>query len=155
MICLATSSPPAVLNAMNARSRARPGLGRYQAGSSTASGSIFSMSMTCACSEASSGRCRSRDSPPPSTRTCAGIWRAASRLVGSVRISLTPPSRTDAARSASARITTATAPSRDSAAMATSALGRVSINTPTRSPCRTPTSIRPRTTLLMRRFTAS
>ncbi len=61
----------------------------------------------------------------------------------------------DADRSVSGRITTATAPSRDSAAMATSALGRVSISTPTRSPCRTPTAMRPRTTLLIRRFTAS
>ena len=37
---------------MNARSRASPGLGRYQPGRSTTSGSIFSMSMT----SASSGR---------------------------------------------------------------------------------------------------
>ena len=59
------------------------------------------------------------------------------------------------ARSASGGISTATAPSRDSAAIATSALGRVSISTPTCAPCRTPTSIRPRTTLLMRRSTAS
>ena len=52
-------------------------------------------------------------------------------------------------------INTATAPRRDSAAMATSALGRVSISRPTRAPCRTPTSIRPLTTLLTRRSTAS
>ena len=68
-----------------------------------------------------------------------GSCRAASRLVGSVMISVTPPSRTAAARSASGGISTATAPSRDSAAMATSALGRVSISTPTWSPWRTPT----------------
>ena len=49
---------------------------------------------------------------------------------------------------------TATAPSRDSAAIATSALGRVSISTPTLVPRRTPTSIRPRTTLSIRRLTA-
>ena len=52
-------------------------------------------------------------------------------------------------------MSTATAPSRDSAAMATSAEGRVSISTPTRTPWRTPTRIRPRTTLLMRRLTPS
>ena len=39
--------------------------------------------------------------------------------------------RTASARSTSGGISTATAPSRDSAAMATSALGRVSISTPT------------------------
>ncbi len=33
-------------------------------------------------------------SPPPNTSTCPGNWRAASRLVGSVRISVTLPSRT-------------------------------------------------------------
>ena len=70
-------------------------------------------------------------------------------------ISDTAPSRAAAARSASGGINTATAPSRDSAAIATSALGRVSISTPTCAPWRTPTSIRPRTTLLMRRSTAS
>ena len=70
-------------------------------------------------------------------------------------ISVTAPRRAASARSASGGMSTATAPSRDRAAMATNALGRVSISTPTRAPCRTPTSIRPRTTLLMRRSTAS
>ena len=85
----------------------------------------------------------------------SGNCRAVSRLAGSVMISVTPPSRTAVARSTSGFNKTATAPNRDSAAMATSALGRVSIRTPTCSPWRTPTSMRPRTTLSIRRFTAS
>ena len=73
---------------MNARSRAKPGLGRYQPGSSTASGSIFSMSMTSASPrQVQIARSRRRRAPAPGT----GSRRAASRLLGSVMISVTPP----------------------------------------------------------------
>jgi hypothetical protein len=61
------------------------------------------------------------------------------RLPGSVITSVTPPRRAASSRSASGGINTATAPSRDRAAIATSAEGRVSISTPTRTPWRTPT----------------
>ena len=55
------------VNRMKARSPASPGSGRYQAGRSTAAGSIFSMSITVSPSAASITRLSPL--PPPRTRT--------------------------------------------------------------------------------------
>ena len=102
------------------------------------------------------GQVQSRATPrrpaPAPARAVGGRPRGWWGRSGSRSLPRGGPGRPDRRLAASPR---QRAPSRDSAAIATSALGRVSIRTPTRSPCRTPTSIRPRTTLLMRRLTAS
>ena len=74
----------------------------------------------------------------------------ASPFWGSAMIRRTRPSSASRPGSPSGRISTATAPSRFSAATTVSALGRVCISTPTCSPWRTPISSSPRTTLSIR-----
>lgn len=92
---------------------------------------------------------------PPRTRTCIPVARAASRFSGSVTMRSTPSIRIAVWISRPGGRRTATAPSRDSAAMTASALGRVSMTTPTCAAGRTPADINPRTTLSIRWFTAS
>ncbi len=74
---------------------------------------------------------------------------------GSATIRVTPPITASLAVSPSGRSSTATAPSRLSAATRASAEGLVRMSTPTGSPCRTPISMRPRTTLSIRYAAAS
>ena len=81
--------------------------------------------------------------------------RAARRVRGRRRSAAPAPSSASRAADPSGRSSTATAPRRLSAATTASALGRVPMSTPTCSPWRTPTEIRPRTTLSMRRLTAA
>ena len=86
------------------------------------------------------------------SRRRRAAWPASS---GSATIRVTWPSSASRATGPSGRISTATAPSRLSAATTERPLGRVLISTPTCSPWRTPSESRPRTTLSMRRLTAS
>ena len=141
---------PLPVNRMKARSWARPGLGSYQPGSVTASGSMASMSST--------AEPRSRGPPPP-PRTCTGtpapMAAACSPCSGSAMMRVTRPRAASRWRNPSGRSITATAPSRLRAATMPSALGRVSMSTPTCAPWRTPMLISPRTTLSMRSLAAA
>ena len=145
---LARVPSPSPVKSTKARSLARPGFGRYQAGSSTASGSIRSRSVSSAP--------RSRGCPPPPrTKVCTGRTPLArSACSGSATIRPMRPRSASRATSPSGRSSTATAPRRFSAATIASALGRVSISSPTWSPWCTPTETSPRTTLSTRSLTS-
>ena len=130
---------------------ARPGLGRYQAGGSTASGSIRSMSTHLA-AEVARPRRRRRARGPGRRRP----RRRGRRARGRRRSSSPAPSSASRATGPSGRISTATAPSRFSAATTDQARsgGCSSARRRARPGARRATS-RPRTTLSMRRLTAS
>ena len=149
VIRLARVRSPSPVKRMKARSLARPGLGRYQAGQLDPVG-VDPLHVDHAAPEVAllAAAAEHEDLAAPASRA-----RPASS--GSATIRVTAAELGLARDRAVGRISTATAPSRLSAATTESPLGRVLISTPTCSPWRTPSESRPRTTLSTRRLTAS